>query len=102
MEGASWIAKKAHVETERHIQKLQGLLGEFHRRFRDGCVLDEQISDLNGREVIKLNRWLNDAVDKEIHEVGERYESMFENVNFHLSEANKQFSQQRANQMTFK
>lgn len=35
MEGASWIAKKAHVETERHIQKLNGLLNEFFRRFKD-------------------------------------------------------------------
>ena len=52
-------------------------------------MIDEQIAELNGREVIKLNRWLQEAVDKEIHEVGERYESMFENVNFHLSEANK-------------
>ncbi|TNV79973.1 hypothetical protein FGO68_gene1178 [Halteria grandinella] len=102
MEGASWIARKAHVETERHIQKLQGLMGEFQRKFRDTCLIDEQIAELNGREVIKVNRWLAEAVEREIHEVGERYESMFENVNFHLSEANKQFAQQRANQMTFK
>ncbi len=29
MEGASWIAKKAHIETEKHIQKLQNMLGEY-------------------------------------------------------------------------
>lgn len=29
MEGASWIAKKAHVEAEKHIQRLQNLVGEF-------------------------------------------------------------------------
>ena len=67
-------------------------MGEFSRRFKDSCILDESIADLNGREVIKLNNWLNDQIDREIHEVGERYESMFENVNFHLAEANKQFT----------
>ncbi len=92
MEGASWIARKSHVETERHIQKVQGLMGEFQRKFKDVCLIDESIAELNGREVIKLNYWLNDQVDREIHEVGERYESMFENVNFHLAEANKHFS----------
>jgi hypothetical protein len=29
MEGASWIAKKAHTEMERHIQRVQGILSEF-------------------------------------------------------------------------
>lgn len=77
-------------------------MNEFSRRFKDGCIIDESIAELNGREVIRLNNWLQDSVEKEIHEVGERYESMFENVNFHLAEANKHFAQQRANQMTFK
>ena len=102
MEGASWIARKSHVEIEKHIQSTQGLVGEFQRRFRDQCLLDEKIAELNGREVLKLNAWLGDALERQIHEVGERYESILQNVNYHLSEANKHFAQQRANQMTFK
>ena len=91
MEGASWIARKAHVETERHIQKMQNLMSEFTRKQKD-CVIDEQIAELNGREVIKTNNWFLDQIDKEIQDVGDRYESMFENVNFHLAEANKHFA----------
>jgi hypothetical protein len=32
MEGASWIAKKAHIHTEKHLNKVQGILGEFSRK----------------------------------------------------------------------
>jgi len=96
MEGASWIAKKATIETERHIQRMQQIMNEFTRKQKD-CVMDEQIAELNGREVIKANLWLQDQIDREISEIGERYESMFENVNFHLSEAQKHFAQQRTN-----
>lgn len=91
MEGASWIAKKAHVETERHIQKVQNVMGEFVRRFKD-TVIDESIAELNGREVIKINSWLSDQIDREIRDLGERYENMFENVNYHLAEANRHFA----------
>lgn len=59
MEGASWIAKKAHTEMERHIQRVQGILSEFQRKQKD-CVIDEKIAELNGREVIKSNTWLSD------------------------------------------
>jgi hypothetical protein len=91
MEGASWIARKAHTETERHIQRMQTIMNEFTRKQKD-CVIDESIAELNGREVIKANNWLSDQIDREITEVGERYEAMFENVNFHLSEATKHFA----------
>lgn len=60
MEGASWIAKKAQVETDRHVQRLEGLLAEFERRFKEGCLLDESIAELNGREVLRLKAWLAD------------------------------------------
>ena len=73
------------------------MLGEFSTRFRSTCVVDEQIADLNGREVMKLNAWLNDVVERELGELGDRYESMFENVNYHLAEANRHFATQRTN-----
>lgn len=39
MEGASWIAKKAHVENEKHMTKLKNIIGEFQRKAHD-CVVD--------------------------------------------------------------
>ena len=59
MEGASWIARKATAENERHIQKMQSIINEFARKQKE-CVIDEQIAELNGREVIKANNWLAD------------------------------------------
>ena len=90
MEGASWIAKKAHLETERHVQKVLNVMGEYQRKAQ-AYVLDESIADVNGREVLKTNYWLQQEIDREIQENGERFESIFENVNFHLLEATKQF-----------
>ena len=90
MEGASWIAKKAHVETERHIQRMQNLMGEYERKTEE-YVVDRSIAEVRGREVIRANQWLVEQVEKEVQEVGEKFEGMFENVNYHLSEATKQF-----------
>ena len=59
MEGASWIAKKAHIETEKHIQRLQNIMGEYDRKAKD-YVIDESIFELNGREVLRLNKWVGD------------------------------------------
>lgn len=59
MEGASWIAKKAHVETEKHIHKLQNLIEEYQRKTQ-AYVIDESIFELNGREVLKVNQWVVD------------------------------------------
>lgn len=65
MEGASWIAKKAHIETEKHISKMQGILGELQRKSKQ-TVIDESIAEMNGREVLKLYQWINQSVDKEM------------------------------------
>jgi hypothetical protein len=91
MEGASWIARKAHVEIERHIQKLHGVMGEYSRKFKD-CVIDDSIAELNGREVLKINQWLREMIDGEVTDLGGRYEAMFENVNYHLAEANRNYA----------
>lgn len=91
MEGASWIAKKAHIETEKHIQKMNNLIGEYQRKAQD-YIIDESISEVNGKDVLKLNQWIQDQVEKEVQEVAEKFESMFENVNYHLAEATKQFA----------
>ncbi|CDW91378.1 UNKNOWN [Stylonychia lemnae] len=90
MEGASWIAKKAHVEAEKHIQKLQNLFIEYQQKAKD-YVIDDSINELNGKEVLKTNRWLNDQVNNEISNVSDKFEGIFENVNYHLKEATKNF-----------
>lgn len=54
MEGASWIAKKAHIECEKHIQKVTNLVEEFERKAH-ACIIDPQIYEMNGREVVKVN-----------------------------------------------
>lgn len=62
MEGASWIAKKAHIETEKHIGKVQNLVGEFQRKTQQpqAYIIDESIYEFNGREVVKVNQWIVD------------------------------------------
>jgi len=47
MEGASWLAKKAQIEGERHADKLVAVVNEFARR-TDNSVRDEQIMDFDG------------------------------------------------------
>ena len=101
MEGASWIAKKASAETDRHLVKVRNLLAESAKRFKDGCILDESIAELNGREVIKLNGWLTEQLDREAQDVADKLAGIFENVNYHLAEANRHFAAQRANQLAF-
>jgi hypothetical protein len=77
------------------------LLGEFSRKQKD-CVIDEKIAELNGREVIKANSWLQDQLDREISQVGDHYQNMLQDVNFHLNEALKQFAAARTSQSMFK
>ena len=101
MEGASWIAKKAQTEIERHIQKVQTILGEFNRKQKDS-VIDEKIAELNGREVLKANAWLQDQLDREISQVGDHYDHMLQDVNYHLNDALKHFAQARTSQSMFK
>lgn len=64
------------------------MLGEMSQRFKE-CVIDESIAELNGREVIRLNAWVHDAMEREMHELEEHFDAMFENVNYHLAEANR-------------
>ena len=51
-------------------------MGEFERKAQE-CVVDERICEMNGREVVKVNGWLKDAVEREISEVGEKFDSIF-------------------------
>jgi len=50
MEGASWIAKKTHIETEKHVVRVQDIVKEFEKRAKD-YVIDQSIFELDGRSV---------------------------------------------------
>jgi hypothetical protein len=52
MEGASWIARRTHVEVEKHINNIGLMMGEFDSKAKD-CITDHRISEMNGREVIR-------------------------------------------------
>lgn len=45
-------------------------------------MIDKSISEVNGREVLKVNLWVRNRVEEEIEEVGKRFEDMFNNVNY--------------------
>ena len=57
MEGASWIAMKAHQEADRHTNKMNFLIHEFETRTRSS-VVDEKINDFDGKKVIANKDWI--------------------------------------------
>ena len=57
MEGASWLAKKAQIEGERHADKLVSVINEFDRRTKES-VKDERIMDFDGQKVAGNKEWI--------------------------------------------
>ena len=90
MEGASWIANKAMQEANKHNQKLESLRAEFDRRSHL-CVVDPTINEINGLDFYKLKDWTTEFLGKEADEVLLRYETLLENVNYNMSQANQTF-----------
>jgi len=86
MEGASWAAGKAHVEAERHIMRLQTVAADFERRSKE-AVVDESIGEVDGRKAVAVWKWTGESLEQEIGDIGERFETLLENVNYHLKEA---------------
>lgn len=91
MEGASWIANKAMQEANKHNQKMCSLRVEFDRR-STLCIVDPTINDINGIDYMKLKEWTSDIINREADEVLLRYETLLENVNYNMSQANKTFA----------
>ena len=91
MEGATWIANKSMQEANKHSQKLDSLRAEFDRRSHM-CVIDPTINEINGIDFLKLREWTVEFLGKESEEVVLRYETLLENVNYNMSEANKTFA----------
>lgn len=88
MEGATWIVKKANDENDKHIKKIHNIIGEFQKKSQ-ACIIDPRINEVDGKKMLIVQDWLQQAIDKEIAEVGEKFDSMFENVNYHMKEAVK-------------
>ena len=52
-------------------------------------MTDPNINEVDGVQFLKLRDWMHLAVQKEGNEISSRYDTMLENVNYHLSEATK-------------
>ena len=55
------------------------------------CVTDQTINEVDGNKFLQLRDWIQENINKEGQDFQNRFETMLENVNYHLSEANKQF-----------
>ena len=86
MEGASWTAKKAQIEAERHVGKVVNLAMEFDKRTQLSCV-DATIKDFNGQKVILNKEWIKNELLREVSQVNTNYKNLFESVNYELSKA---------------
>jgi hypothetical protein len=88
MEGASYIANKGVQESHKFVQKLYNLADEYDRR-ANMCVTDPTIKEINGNQFFELKDWIELCLTKEGQDIQARFDSLLENVNYHLSEANK-------------
>jgi len=61
------------------------------------CVSDPTINEIDGLKFNELKDWMQDAVANNGKEIQQRFETLLENVNYNLSEANKAFGVQGAN-----
>lgn len=96
MEGASWVAKKGVHESNRFAQNLYNLVSEYDRRAQM-CITDETINEVDGLKFNELKEWIQEAVASNGKEIQQRFETLLENVNYNLSEANKAFGVQGQN-----
>ena len=57
------------------------------------CITDATTNEVDGVQFLKLRDWIEESIQQEGKDVQQVFETMLENVNYHLSEANKQFGQ---------
>ena len=86
MEGASWTAKKAQTEAERHVGKVVNLAMEFDKRTQMSCV-DPNIRDFDGVKVLVNKDWIKTELLRESSQLNANYKNLFESVNYELSKA---------------
>ena len=90
MEGASWIARKAVQEGNNFSTKLINLANEYDQRAA-ACVTDPGINEVDGVEFLRVKSWVESCIAQEGKDIKSRFDGLLENVNYHLSEATKQF-----------
>ena len=76
MEGASWVAKKSQIESERHTSKLQNLVQEFGERTHNS-VRDRLINDFDGNKVQANADWIMRELAYEAGDLNKRFEALF-------------------------
>ncbi len=91
MEGASWIANKAKLETDHHQDRVQKVMQEFQER-TSRSVKNESLKDFDGNRVAENKEWICNELVVEARDLSSRFQHMFENVNYQLSNAVKDFS----------
>ena len=90
MEGASWVANKAVNEANKHSQKLFNLVNEYDRRSNQ-CVTDQSINEVDGVKFVRLRDWIEETLQNDASDIQQRFQTLLENVNYNLSQANAQF-----------
>jgi hypothetical protein len=88
MEGASWVARKGVQESNNFSEKLNNLVVEYASRSK-ACVIDPSINEVDGLKFKSLKEWIEECISKEARDLKGRFETLLENVNYHLSEATK-------------
>ena len=86
MEGASWTAKKAQIESERHVSKIVNVIMEFDKRTQISCV-NPALKDFDGQKVILNKEWLRQEMLRESSQTNANFKNLFEGVNYELSKA---------------
>ena len=81
MEGASWTAKKAQIESDRHTSKMVNLVTEFEKRTQMS-IINPHIHEYNGQKVAQNKDWIKQELIREAADLNGRYQSLFENVNY--------------------
>ena len=76
MEGASWTAKKAQLEAERHVGKVVNLAMEFDKRTQLSCV-DPNIRDFDGQKVLLNKDWIKQELLRESSQLNANYKNLF-------------------------
>jgi hypothetical protein len=86
MQGATWVAKKSQIESERHVSKMRALINEFEARTRASLV-NPAINEYNGQRVASNREWISAELMREAVDLNKNFEALFENVNYELAKA---------------
>ena len=72
MEGASWVAKKAQIESDRHTSKMVNLVTEFEKRTQMS-IINPHIHEYNGQKVNANKDWIKCELIREAADLNAAY-----------------------------